>query len=213
MKAFSLNQIFLFFMMLIVSSGQNVQTVDSSLQNHLVFLPMVINKYPITEIDNPNCRYSKSPGSDQYIIYYRWDNNTLANPNDAWRIAASQGIADWDNSATKFTWVEYPWGGNIKLINTSDPVRGVTTWWCGMFGNAVDFEIEYNLYHDINDQYTDNMRKGIASHEIGHAHFIGHIPNDSGWEGLMLKYASLPFFDTHFSPMYTDTILINQIYK
>jgi len=183
----------------------------STRQLYFLFLPILMNRYPIIEIDSPNCRYSKIYGSDQYSIFYKWDSDTLGSPGNPWRIAAAQGIADWDNANTKFNLIEHPWGGTIKLINTSALVRGVTFWWCGA-GGASGFEVSYNLYHDSGDQYTNNMRRAIASHEIGHAHFIGHIPNDQGWEGLMLKYASLTYYDSHFSPTNTDITLVNQIY-
>ena len=176
-----------------------------------LYLPsMLIHMYPpIEEIDPPLCRYDKIYGSDEYAVFFKWDKYTLSDPNNPWRIAASQGLFDWENADTKFNFYEHPFGGPIKVINTSASIRGITA--CSCLPDPY-FEVSYNLYWDVVDGYTDNMRRGIAAHEIGHSQFIGHIPNDKGWEGLMLKVASLEFYDGHFSPMVIDLLLLNQIY-
>ena len=69
-----------------------------------------------------------------------------------------------------------------------------------------------NLYWDLYDQYTVLERRGIATHEIGHATSIGHIPNWYPYTALMYKTSPLEFYETIYNPQSPDELLVNQIY-
>lgn len=187
-------------------------TISSSCySNYCVYLPIALNYYPVPEIDIPPCRWPFSPNNTLYITY-KWGNN-LQVPGSTWRNAFESGINSWNYTST-WVWFYFNSGSN-NIINVennpSGNYRGITYQICSG-GYTIKVDVLGNLYWDLHDQYTILERRGIATHEIGHATSIGHIPNWYPYTALMYKISPLEFYNTIYNPQSPDELLVNQIY-
>lgn len=172
------------------------------LQNHYVYLPIVIKSIP--EIDLPSCRWYKPNNSGLGIPYY-WG-NTLQTPGTPWRIAFETAILDWNLAPTNLYFYYYEDG--FVTFNTyslaEDPFYGYAQISC-FDGYTRSVDVFGNLAHDTGNI---SFRHGTAGHETGHAQSIGHI---SAIEiALMNKEIIDPY--NIFTPQLSDIQLVNQIY-
>ncbi|MFH1636199.1 MAG: hypothetical protein ABIG63_19600 [Chloroflexota bacterium] len=178
--------------------------------NYCIYLPIVLNSVP--EIDVPPCRWPHNSGQNVYISY-KWGNR-LQISGSLWRNAFEDGIPEWNNAQT-LTHFYYSISSD-NVINTynlaGDGRRGKTIISC-LGSETVKVDVLGNIYYDIQDGYTVNQRRGIATHEVGHGQSIGHIPNDYPLTALMYKSTPLSFFSTIYTPQSPDIALVNQIYR
>lgn len=173
------------------------------LQNHNVYLPIVIKSIP--EMDLPSCRWYKPNSSGLGIPYY-WG-NTLQTPGTPWRIAFETAISDWNFAPTNIYFYYYEDGfvsfNTYSLIE--DHLYGFALLNCfDGYTRAVD--VFGNLAYDIGNE---NFRHGTAGHETGHAQSIGHI---SEIEIALMNKVNIDPYNL-FVPQQSDIGLVNQIYK
>lgn len=69
-----------------------------------------------------------------------------------------------------------------------------------------------NLYWDIHDGYTNNQRRAVAEHEIGHMLSIFHIPRSYNVYTLMVESSYLYEMDEIYTPQHDDINLLNRVY-
>lgn len=179
---------------------------------NLVFLPVVFNGLePVPEVDLPPCRWPYGGPGNPLWISYQWGDR-LQTPGSLWRTAFETGLSAWNNTSANVTFYYYSSSANV--INTYEDAsnnRGITYITC-MGDSTTRVDILGNIYWDIQDNYTANQRKGIATHETGHGISIGHIPNEYARTALMYKFGSLSFFESVNIPQAPDIELVNQVY-
>lgn len=200
----------------IINQGKilNIQNklTSSELSNYKVYLPLVYSYTYIPEIDFPGCRWPFNPGGLLYIRY-AWGDR-LQTSGTLWRIAFENGLSTWNMTSTPIWFYFDVISENI--INTyydeTAANRGYTEITCNINGYTQKVKVLGNVYWDIAEGYTDEQRRGIATHEVGHGISIGHIPNSFPIQSLMYKVTPLIFFSTIYVPQSPDISLVNQIY-
>lgn len=175
---------------------------------YCVYLPLIIVQVP--EIDIPSGRWPHSYGQ-QVSITYKWSGD-LTNPSHTWRPAFQHGIDDWDNSQTLVNFYFHSGSNNtIDMVYDSDGAPGFTT--IVSSNGTTDWAKAYgNLYWDIYWGYTNNQRRSVAEHEIGHMQSIGHIPRSYTLDSLMLEWFYLYELSNIYTPQTIDVDLVNQVY-
>ncbi len=190
----------------------NIYTLSNSCYaNYCIYLPIVLNYYPVPETDIPSCRWAFNPGQILYITY-KWGDR-LQSPGALWRNAFETGLNSWNYTSTP-VWYYFD-NSSANIVNTYDDEtnnRGITYITCIVNGPTLKVEVLGNVWWDDHDDYTVEQRRGIATHELGHGLSIGHIPNDYPFPSLMYKITPLDFFSTIYDPQPSDISLVNQIY-
>jgi len=175
-------------------------------QNNLLYLPIIVKEYPITESGAPACRWPRNYGSSDISILYKWGSN-LQTPGSNWRMAFESGISDWNNATTYIYFYEHPWG--IVIFNTyylNDGLGGYAVPHCN--GTiTTGYDVYGNLYSDQTGGWTVNIRHAYAGHETGHSQSIGHIVNSA-----IALMGTNPDPNVYFIPQPIDINFVNQIY-
>ena len=194
-----------------VGASGGVLSIESAYQQ---FLP-IIYRSGVPEVDTPPCRWPNNPEQNYYIAY-KWGDG-LQDPQNVWRIAFQEGISTWNGADTPVYY--YYNTSTINIIDTyelADETRGRTKITCQKVGEEITtirIEVKGNTFYDWLEDYTSIQRQGIAAHEAGHGHSVGHIPN-SHWDiALLYKYTPLEFFNDVYMPQRADVQLINQVFK
>lgn len=175
----------------------------------IIYLPLILKQVP--EIDIPSGRWPHVQGQ-QVSITYKWSGG-LTNPYHTWRPAFQSGINDWDNSSTLVNFYFHSGSNNtIDMVYDPNAAQGFTilSWTNGITNWARAYG---NLYWDIHWGYTNNQRRSVAEHEVGHMQSIGHIPRSYTLNALMLEWFYLHELANIYTPQDVDIALINQIYQ
>ena len=172
------------------------------LQNHKVYLPIILSNYPLIEADAPPCRWSRTPGGYVAIAYKQGDR--LQTPGSLWRIAFEAAVSDWSGSQTK---VYYYYSTNgPTIINTyyaNDGYGGYAQPYCN--GTVTT---QYEIYGNSYYSHTSNEYHAYAGHETGHGQSIGHISNP----GVIALLGYNPNPNIYYTPQPSDVNFVNQIY-
>jgi hypothetical protein len=188
------------------ASGQSLlsATIDEfyPTQNHKVYLPIVLNNYPLIEVDAPPCRWSRTPGG--YVaIAYKWGSR-LQTPGTSWRVAFEAATSDWTALPTKVYF--YYSSNGPTIINTyyaNDGYGGYAQPYCN--GTVTS---RYEIYGNSYYSHTTNEYHAYAGHETGHGQSIGHISN----AGVIALMGFNPNPNVYYTPQPSDTNFVNQIY-
>jgi len=166
-----------------------------------VYLPLVVRG--IREVDVA-CRWSHLSGATTYATY-KWGDR-LQTPGSQYRNAFQSSIIDWNSIPTKMR-LAYSSSGNVEFntYSSQDGRAGVTYRFCdGQLLTSA--EVLANIYY--NPGRTDNSRRALTGHEMGHGLGLGHIPED---EGLALMGYN-PDPNAYYVPQSLDIGLMNQVY-
>lgn len=173
----------------------------SSQQNHMIYLPVVIN--PVPEVDIPPCRWPHNVGN-YTSISYKWGNN-LQNPGTLWRNSFESAISDWSGVPTKLYFYYSNSGSTVfNTYSMQDGKGGYAAITCNG-STTTGVNVFGNVYYDTGN---NNIRHAYAGHETGHAQSIGHI---SSSEIALMGYNPDP--SIYFTPQQIDIALVNQIYR
>ncbi len=166
-----------------------------------IYLPLVVRS--IREIDVA-CRWSHQPAITTYVTY-KWGDR-LQTPGTLYRNAFQSSITDWNSISTKMR-LSYSSSGNVSFntYSSQDGRAGVTYSYCdGQLLTSA--EVLANIYYDSGR--TNNSRRSITGHEMGHGLGLGHIPED---EGIALMGYN-PDRNIYYVPQSLDIGLMNQVY-
>lgn len=170
-------------------------------QTSYVYLPLIVRS--IREIDVA-CRWSHQPATTTYVTY-RWGDR-LQTPGTLYRNAFQSSVMDWNSILTKMR-LSFSSTGDIELntYSSQDGRAGVTRLYCdGQLLTSA--EVLANIYYESGR--TNNSRRAITGHELGHGLGLGHIPEE---EGIALMGYN-PDSNVYYTPQNLDIGLMNQVY-
>ncbi len=190
----------------ISTSAQVLSIVASSELNdfgdYKVYLPIIMNNYPLIETQAPPCRWSRDSG-DYVPIAYKWGDR-LQTPGSTWRVAFEAAINDWYYLPTRIIFYESSDGSTtFNTYLADDNYSGYAQPHCD--GTVTS---GYEAYGNINYDHTTNQYHAIAGHETGHTQSIGHISNP----GVIALMGYNPDNNIYFTPLTSDVSFVNQIY-
>jgi len=85
--------------------------------------------------------------------------------------------------------------------------------WYIIDGSVANVDVIGNTYWDAVYGWTNNQRRAIAEHEIGHLQLIGEIPFWYPDSILMRESATFEELNSIYTPQYSDIVLVNQVYR
>lgn len=177
-------------------------------EDNCIYLPLVMGSVP--EIDAPSGRWPHTYGQPFSVMYKYL--GELDETSHRWRISFVEGISSWNSADTPITLYLYSQTENkIGMVDDEFEPVGFTLWFSA--GDELLWaEVYGNYYWEDVFQWTDNQRRSIAAHEIGHFQGIGHIPRSFPIFSLMYDGMSNYEFELYFIPQTPDIALVNQVY-
>ena len=170
-------------------------------QTNQVYLPFIVRG--IREID-VTCRWSHQPATTTYVTY-KWGDR-LQTPGTLYRNAFQSSVSDWNSNSTRMR-LSYSSAGNIELntYSSQDGRAGITYLYCD--GQSLtNAEVLANIYYESGR--TNNSRRALTGHELGHGLGLGHIPEEEGI--ALMGYNPDP--NVYYTPQNLDIGLMNQVY-
>lgn len=168
------------------------------------YIPVVSSH---TVIEDPGAiRWQHTPGTLQ-IITYQWGDQLALNPSNLWRIAFTLSVADWNFVAQKINYSAELHGAALfdTYTDTSFGAPAGYTDWLPYNGYLMGVIIKANT---ICDFYSDDEKRGLTGHELGHGLGLGHITNPPPAVALMGNNPN----QMYFQPQLLDIELVNLIY-
>lgn len=170
-------------------------------QTNQVYLPLIVRS--IREIDVA-CRWSHQPAITTYVTY-KWGDH-LQTSGTLYRNAFESSVVDWNSISTKMR-LSYSSSGNVgfNTYRSQDGRAGVTHRYCDgqLLASA---EVLANIYYESGR--TNNSRRALTGHEMGHGLGLGHIPEDEGI--ALMGYNPDP--NVYYVPQNLDIELMSQVY-
>lgn len=162
----------------------------------------------VTETGAPPCRWPHTYGGGHTTyVTYLWGSN-LQTPGSLWRNAFGASLGDWNSLSTlmRYTYDSY---GDV-IVNTyyaQDGNAGYAQPYCN-YSTTYAYDVMGNTYYDIVNSYTNNHRRSVSGHELGHGFSLGHISSADGI--ALLGYNPDP--NVYYVPRTPDVNLVNQVY-
>jgi hypothetical protein len=182
--------------------------------SNCVYLPLIFNyatPYPIPEIDLPPGRWPHTIGQPLFITYRYL--GELNDPSHRWRIAFQWGMTSWNSTDTPIGLYLYSESQNtIGMVYMQTIIYPAYTLWYAPNGVLLRAEVFGNYYWEDYYQWTDNQRRSLAAHEIGHLQGIGHIPRSYLPPALMWSPRFNDEREKYYVPQIPDIALVNQVY-
>jgi len=132
----------------------------------VVLIPLSLQRsLAYNNFDNPPCFWPYTPGVKK-VLYWKYQGYVY----ERWARAYSASVGDW-NSATNRVGYAYSTSATNRLgmYVAADNRSGYTVWYCS--GTTM---LRFDAY--VNDYYTgtDNWRRSVTGHELGHGISLGH---------------------------------------
>jgi Dual-action HEIGH metallo-peptidase len=163
----------------------------------------------VLEIDYPGCRWIHNIGVTTYLRYF-WGENLQG--SSAWRTAFEAGISDWNNLPnTKIFYASNFGDGAVTIDTVWDTVNqgaGFARSSCSGT-NTASYYVVANTYSTAG--YSDNQRRSVATHELGHSFSLGHLSNVASIEGAALLGEN-PNGEIYYTPQPLDVDLVQRVY-
>lgn len=139
------------------------------------------------------------------VVNYHWGAN-LTTPGTPWRNAFEASASDWNNSYTAIAY-SYSAGSAsyFDLYYEENNFSGKTPQYTDSNGLLYKVIPMGNTY---NNPSTENIRRGVTGHELGHGAGLGHI---CASEGVALMGWN-PSPDSIYYPQATDERLSQEVY-
>ena len=177
-------------------------------EDNCIYLPLVMSSVP--EIDAPSGRWPHTYGQPFSVLYKYLDE--LNDTSHRWRISFVEGISSWNSADTPITLYLYSQSENtISMVDNPAKPVGFTVWYSAN-GELLHVDVYGNYYWEDVFQWTDNQRRSIAAHEIGHLQGIGHIPKSYPIPALMYEARTNEEREIYYVPQTPDIALVNQVY-
>lgn len=139
---------------------------------------------------------------------YRWGGSFPQVPVDtrglaitAWRSAANDAMASWNNAGAKFRIYSQDGATNTMsyYYQVSSVLANAPTWRkYGFWGDVVRGEVRVNNYHNFNPPYTSGTwydLRSVLRHEFGHWIVLWHVTNP----GALMYHSVAPGQVKHVS--------------
>ena len=198
-----------------VFSGDNTKHVQAYTTqgqcpaNECIFLPLILNGIP--EVDLPPRRWDHTPGQPLGVTYKYL--GELNDTSHVWRLAFAQGAFTWNNTGTLVTLYLYGESENTIAMDDDQAMPiGYSVWVYTQGTNEIRVEVYGNYFWDNFFQWTENQRRSIASHELGHLQLLGHIPTSYSTPSLMYNQRTNEDREIYYVPQPPDISLVNQVY-